>query len=774
MSKSGALRTATAVLAAAGCLVAACAVPAGATTGTTGLGTPRSTPAISSMSISKVNAGETTYATIFGARFAAGAQVSFGRGIKCAVQSVTATKVAVRLDVATTAATGARTLTVTNPNGGRATRRRALDVDFQAILTRWAVGQGAAGWTTSLVRPTFLTAPRLSISGTGITVDTATIGKGDTLDLALSVARHATATWRTLTISEGLASWIVENGVRVRAAPTVTSVTPLAQNTSNQGVRVQGANFEVCKDKEPTLSISGSGVTVDSVSAALGTVMYATLSVSASAPLGTRDVTVTNCDSGGTATSKQAFSVLGAPLVTKVASIALGVTRTEPVLGTNFTPTTTFSSSGSGITITHARYVSPKRMVVTIAVGASSSVGPHDLTAKDTGGAFSIATGVFTVDALPTETSLAPGGIGANTSVLLTVHGTGFRRRAELVLGVGATPDPSLSIGATTWVSSTELEAQITAPAGTTLRTDSVTVLNDDGGTAATLQFHTNPGPVLTFSSSLSKVGAVTASYTAPSGAPVGETYALRLCTNRAMSEGCRTRAAFKSGASAGALRAGTSYWALVTAPAGIGFFAAASLVVGPRRATSQLKAPSLRKVLPSATRKGGLLVTFYPSSNATRGQPYAATACTNRAMTTRCVTTRHLASGGQLTGLTPGAGYHVVVVALASSGYLAASSHVSGTVRATVQLGAPKVTRAALHGHVLSVAFTGARYAARSQSYTLTACANAALTKGCVVRQYYRSGKGVAGLTATAYYVRITAVASVGYLAAASSIVKT
>ncbi|HEV3212748.1 MAG TPA: hypothetical protein VGZ03_05055 [Acidimicrobiales bacterium] len=760
-------------LVAAGCAVGV-AVPARATSRVSPLATARSAPSISSLSISSVNAGETTYLVIHGSRFALGATVSLGHGVRCQVQSVTASKLAVKLLVATWATVGAHTLTVTNPDGARALRRRALHVDYQAVLARWAVGQGAVGWSTSLVRPTFTSPPTVSISGTGVTVASTTIGGGHVLDLAFTVARRATTTWRTMTITQGLASWVAQNGVRVRPAPTVTSVTPLGQNTVSQGVKVLGANFEVCRNKEPTLSISGSGVTVDSVSSALGTVLYATLTVAPTAPFGPRDVTMTNCDSGGSATSRRAFSVLEAPQVTKVDSLAVGVTRTEALLGVNFTPTTTFSSSGGDVTIGHPRYVSPGRMVATITVSPSATVGPHDVTATDGGGAFSIATGVLSVDPLPTEASLAPGGVGANTAVTLVVHGTGFRRNAQLVVGTGAKADATLSIGATTWVSSSELEVAIRAPDGTALGTDTVTVENQDGGTAHTLQFHTNPGPKLGVASSTTTVGSVVATIAAPSGAPLGETYALRVCANAVMTKGCRSRASLTTGATIGGLAPGTLYWAVATAPAGLGFYAAASLVVGPRRATSRLGAPTLRSVRPSTTKKGQLTVVYAIPRTALPGQVYAATACRNRAMTTGCVTTAHVASGGQLSGLRPGAGYRVVVVAVGSPGYLAARSQVSRAVRATVQLAAPKVTKATLSHGVLVVRFTGAAGAPSSQRYTLQACANSAMSSRCVVRTGYRSGTGVAGLTAAAYYVRIVATASAGFLAAASSVVRT
>ncbi|HEV3327947.1 MAG TPA: hypothetical protein VGZ33_00980 [Acidimicrobiales bacterium] len=730
-------------------------------------------PSISSMSLSVVNQDEVTFATILGSRFAAGLKVSLGPGVECSVLSVTPTKIALRLGIARTATVGERELTVTNPDRSTAALRTAMRIDYEAILERWAIGQGAVGFATSLVRPTFATPPTVSVSGSGVTVDSATIGPAGTLDLRFTVGRHAESTWRTMTLTEGVSTWQVENGVRIRQAPTVTSVTPLGQSTTDQGVKIQGSNFEVCSGAEPELSISGTGVTVDSVSAALGTLMYAKLTVSPTAPLGLRDVTVTNCDSAGTATSVGAFAVLGPPKVTSVASLALGVSRAEAIVGTNFTPTTTFSVADPGVTIGGVDYVSPVRMRATITVSPTAAVGPHDVTATDEGGASTVASGAFTVDPLPTEGSIAPSGIGAGTTVVLTVNGTGFRRNAEVVLGEPPLPDPSLSLLHTIWVSPTELQVTVTAPLTTALRTDTVTVENLDGGTVATLRFQTDPGPVLALAPSSTKAGSVVATFTAPQGAPAGETYDLRICSSATLSTGCQARAGIQSGGSVAGLTAGTTYWAQLTAAAGAGFYAAVSDVVGPSLATSQLPAPRL-SVRPSATHRGAVVVTFLEPHHDLVTAGYEAIACANRHMTARCVRRPGVTSGSLLAGLTQGATYHVVVVALGSTGYLAASSKVSGAVRATVQLRAPTISRATLTRGVLAVTYRAAKGASRSQRYTLAACTNAAMTKGCVVRRDVRSGERVAGVGPGARYVRIIAAASSGFLAARSAVVRT
>jgi hypothetical protein len=766
--------TRTVLTFAAACTLVVCAgAPVGAAGTRAHAVASRGAPSVRSMSLSVVNQGEVTYAVIDGARFAADPKVSLGPGVKCHVVSATSTRIAVRLTVATTATYGTRALTVTNPDRGAATLHGALHIEYEAILAKWAIGQGAVGFTTSLVRPDFVSPPSVSISGTGISVASASIGAGYTLELGFTVEQHAAATWRTMTLTQGLSTWQVENGVRIRHAPAVTSMTPLGQDTTDQGVKILGTNFEACTKVQPTVSISGTGVTVDSTSAALGTVMYAKLTVSPTAPIGPRDVTVTNCDSEGTATSANAFAVLAPPEVTSVDPLALGVTREELITGTNFTPTTAFSVPGGGVTIDHVDYLSMTRERATINVSPTATVGPNDVAARDGGGTPTLATGVFTVDPLPTEASVSPAGIGAGTTATLTVYGTGFRRKAVVTLGEPMLADPSLAQRGTTWVSPTELQVTVTAAQATGLGSDVVSVANDDGGAVATLGFTTDPAPVLAVDSSTTRPGSVVATYTAPTGAPKGETYELRLCASATLTTDCTTRAGFASGGAVTGLASGTAYWAQLTAPAASGFYTSTSEIVGPRRATSQLVAPKLLAVSPSASRAGAIAVRFARSPLDPELQAYVVTACRNRSMTMGCVTDRSATTRSQLTGLIEGATYHVRVLAVASSGYLAATSKESGAVHATIQLGAPTITRARRDGGALAVTFRPSKGASTAQRYTLWTCVNAAMTKGCSEHARYRSGEGLAGLGRLPRFARVVAAASNGRLGAASRVVR-
>ncbi len=730
-------------------------------------------PSISSVSVTSLNQGESTVAIIEGSNFRRGATVSIGPDVVSRVTSRTGSTITVHWTVSSTAQVSTRTLTVTDPGGSSGTERHAVRVGFAPILTKWAVGQGATDFSTTLVRPTFRVQPRISFSGSGVSVEGTSLSSTGQLVVELTVASSAKAAWRSMRLTDGLAQWSVAHGLKVRPAPSVRSVTPLGQGATQQTVLVKGTGFESCKSKAPGFAISGTGVTVNWASDAIGTLIYANLTVAANAPIGPRNVTVTNCDTGGSITASGAFAVLGAPSVDSVPAIALGVSRVEAVHGTNFTPDTTLSAAGTGVSFTAVHYVSPTKLRAMVTVSATAATGPRGVTAGDTGGSSTTTAAVLAIDPLPTEASVSPGGIGANTTVAVTLHGTGFEPGASVVALRGAAADPAVKVGDVAVTSSTTVTATVSALDATTLGTDDLEIVNPDGGTVSTLTVHTDPGPVLTsLKPSTSAQGVLLATFTAPKGAPSGEAYGVRACVKGAKHLTCVTRASFHSGGAISGLVAGSRYYVVVTAVTDGTYFASASNLAGPAVATLALTAPVITSVGPSTTRAGAVTVKFSRPASAPKSQRYTAKACRNTAMTSGCVSHAGYTTGAPLAGLVWGGSYFVTVSAVASSGYLAATSKASTRVQATVQLDAPKITATSYASGALEIDYARSGNATTSQAYTATACRNKAMTSDCVVHQDYRSGKPFSGLKDVSYYVEVTAVASSGYLAAPSAVV--
>jgi hypothetical protein len=267
-------------------------------------------PAIYSSGTRELDQGETTTETIVGTGFQSGATLIVGPSVTVVVTSVTPTQLVATLHASTKATVGPRTLTVRNPDNGTATQVRGLRIGYVPIFRKWAVGDGAVKWSTTMRRPMFLTLPTLAFSGAGVTVASEALNASGQLVVQFTIAPSAPATWRTMTITQGSSTWVVHHALKVRLAPTISSFPSLKQGTIYRTVVVKGANFEVCATRDPVVTVSGPGVTVDRASTAFSFLMYVTVSVAPTATVGPRDVTMTNCDSGGTATSVGVFTVI--------------------------------------------------------------------------------------------------------------------------------------------------------------------------------------------------------------------------------------------------------------------------------------------------------------------------------------------------------------------------------------------------------------------------------------------------------------------------------
>ena len=208
-------------------------------------------PLITSLSTPTITQDETTTETVTGSGFQPGAHVRVGPGVSVRVASRTPTQLVLTLRTTRRSQFGARSLTVVNPDGGTTVRPTALHVGYAPIFTKWAVGDDADDWVTTLRRPLFASLPTLSFSGGGVTVATETLRPGGVVAVGFTISSDAAATWRTMTVQEGTTTWTVPRALKVRRAPWITRFPSLPQGTSFRTVTVTGANFEVCAQQDP-------------------------------------------------------------------------------------------------------------------------------------------------------------------------------------------------------------------------------------------------------------------------------------------------------------------------------------------------------------------------------------------------------------------------------------------------------------------------------------------------------------------------------------------
>ena len=238
---------------------------------------------------------------IKGTNFVSGATSSFGAGITVESTSfVSSTELTAKVTVESAAATGARTVTVTNPDEGVGSLASAFTVNAGptvAAANPSSRGQGATGQTIKITGTGFVNSGTLaaSFSGTGITVNSTSFVSSTEVTANITVASAATTGKRTITITNGDAGVGTSGEIfTVTAGPTVTSASP---NSGDQGgaenVTIKGTGFV-----SGATSSFGAGITVNSTTFVSATELTAKITIEAGASTGARTVTVTNPDEG--------------------------------------------------------------------------------------------------------------------------------------------------------------------------------------------------------------------------------------------------------------------------------------------------------------------------------------------------------------------------------------------------------------------------------------------------------------------------------------------
>ncbi|MFH1390309.1 MAG: IPT/TIG domain-containing protein [Candidatus Margulisiibacteriota bacterium] len=217
--------------------------------------------------------------TLTGTNFQDGATVQFsGSGIT--VNSVTfnsATQLTVSISVASSASTGARNVTVTNP-GAAASNATVFTVNAGPLATSANPAAADQGFTGNVVltgtsfHSGTWTAANVVFSGSGITVNAVTYNSATQLTVNVAVAAGATAGARTVTLTNPddagvLTSSAILTVNTVSTAPTITRLeqtsapgVPITSAGIGDGISIIGSNFGATQGTS-TIAINGTAVT---------------------------------------------------------------------------------------------------------------------------------------------------------------------------------------------------------------------------------------------------------------------------------------------------------------------------------------------------------------------------------------------------------------------------------------------------------------------------------------------------------------------------------
>jgi hypothetical protein len=416
---------------------------------------------------------------------------------------VSSTEVSANITIASSASTGARNVTVTNPDTTSATGTGIFTVSAAPTVTSTSPssrGQGASKQTVAIKGSGFASGASASF-GAGITVESTSFVSSTELSSKISIESGASTGGRTVTVtnSDGGVGSLV-SGFTVISAPNVTSISPSSGDRGgSESVAIKGSGFA-----SGATSSFGSGITVNSTTFKSSTELIASVTIESGASLGSRIVTETNPDGGS---DEGAFTVNGVPTATSTSpsSRAQGASgQTVAIKGTNFESGTGLAASfsGTGITVNSTSFVSSTEVSANITIASSASTGARNVTVTNPDTTSATGTGIFTVSAAPTVTSTSPSSRGQGASKqTVAIKGSGFASGASASFGAGIT------VESTSFVSSTELSSKISIESGASTGGRTVTVTNSDGGVGSLVSgFTVNAGPNISSPSSSSRV----------------------------------------------------------------------------------------------------------------------------------------------------------------------------------------------------------------------------------------------------------------------------
>ncbi len=186
--------------------------------------------------------------------------------------------------------------------------------------------------------------------------------------------------------------------------------------------------------------------------------------------------------------------VASTPTVTSTspASLPQGATsQTVTITGTNFVAGATVSFNDANITTGAVTVVNATTITVPVTVAAATTTGAKNVSVTTSNGT---GTGVFTVNAAPapTVTSTSPNsGSQGQTNLNVTITGTNFLNGATSSFN-----DANITVNSTTYVSATQLTANINIAAATAAGAKNVTVTLPGGQTGTGTGVFTVTAPV--------------------------------------------------------------------------------------------------------------------------------------------------------------------------------------------------------------------------------------------------------------------------------------
>jgi titin len=356
-------------------------------------------PSIFSVSPNEGTQGQTLDVIITGTCFTGATSVDFGSGITVNSFVVgSPTQITTNISIDPAATPWARDVSITTP-GGTAAKTGGFTVNAAPpTISTVSPGSGVQGQTLSVtITGTYFTGATSASFGSEITVNSFNVDNSTQITANITISGSAATGSRDVSLT-------TPGGTATKTGGFAVNQAPPAISTLSPGSGIQGQTLNVIITGtyfSGATSVSfGSGITVNSFNVDSSTQITANISISGSATLGARDVSVAT--PGGTAAKTGGFTVtVAAPTISTVSpnSGVQGQTLNVTITGTYFTGAITVSF-GSGITVNSFTVDSATQITANITIDAAATPGTRDVSVTTPQGT-ATKTGGFTVNLPP-------------------------------------------------------------------------------------------------------------------------------------------------------------------------------------------------------------------------------------------------------------------------------------------------------------------------------------------------------------------------------------
>src|SRR4029077_7208942 len=462
-------------------------------------------PTLTSIAPASELRGTSVNVTLTGTNFTTTSTVNMPAGTAAGVTIsgmtfVNATTITATISSTTTATLGARDIYVAN--AGAASNSVQFTITGPVLTSIAACPAGAPVFPcTGPNSGNRGTSFGFTLTGSGLTGATAvnvTGGGGITVTGVTSVSD--TTVNATFTISAGTSGGARNVSVTTSLGGTTNTVpftiivppgdlTSISPNTGARGtavnVTLNGTGFT----GSTAVNVSGTGIAVSNFVEVNDTTITATFTITATATLGARNVTVTNPTATPVTSNPVAFTVVtpGTPTLTSISpnSGVRGTAHAVTLTGTGFTATGTtvhVTAPANGLTITGVTIVNATTITATFNTTATAIVGAREIYVTTPGG--TTGTVAYTVTG-PVLTDISPNQAVRGTAVSISLFGSGLTGTTAVAVSGGG-----VTVSGVTVVNDTQVNATFTITATAAAGARNVTATAPtNGGTSNVVAF---------------------------------------------------------------------------------------------------------------------------------------------------------------------------------------------------------------------------------------------------------------------------------------------